>query len=198
MELKNVLFIVVFLYVVFVGILAYVKSKKKEIESYDSLSDYLYDNMKEKILPFIFEIALKEQLLNSSTVEEFKNQCIEDFSEQLYKYISENIDEFKIPDNLKDLLTKETIKNLTMKICDIDEVDLKISQIYDKHWSDRINEIEKMESEECDKNIELGDVGPDFDKLTPFVNTKEDETQESNPEIDQSEFEEVIDEEKIN
>lgn len=189
-SIGSALTVLAFFAVIAVGVISWFKSRQKEIANYESLVDYLCIQMKEKIIPFIIDKALEEQL-NSDTYEGFKAQCIEDFSHKLFGYIAENLDEFNIPDNLKPFFNKETIKIVTEKVCDLPEVDEVIRKVYDEHWKKRIEEIAALEEEECEKNLEFNDDGSDKE-MTPA--SVKDNIEIEIPEADTSSLEEVIEE----
>ena len=195
MDSSGIFAVVVFAIIIFAGIFAWIKSKSKTVSS-DELIEYFLTKGKEKIVSFITEEAFKEEL-KSESYAEFVKACINNFSEKLYNYISENKNEFNIPAQLEPFFTLDTIKTVTQRVCQLEEVNKILGQVYDDHWKKRFEEIKNLEEEEVAKNAEYGDDGTDKE-LHPakFVEDSEP-VQIGAPSVDEKELEEVVSEKEV-
>ncbi|MBR1987870.1 MAG: hypothetical protein IKA36_02400 [Clostridia bacterium] len=154
--------IIAFIAIIIAGLFGWIKTHKHRdtVKSADDLVDYLMNYLDDKIIPFITELALAQEL-KSTTFEDFVNKCVENFAEKLYVYVEANLEDFKIPENLRIFLNVETIKQVTHKVCSLDQVNDLLKEVYENYWNKRIEEMELLEKEEMEKNKEYMDDGTD-------------------------------------
>lgn len=195
MDSSGILAVVVFAIIVFAGVFAWIKSKAKTVSS-DELIEYFLTKGKEKIVSFITEEAFKEEL-KSESYAEFVKACINNFSEKLYNYISENKNEFNIPAQLEPFFTLDTIKTVTQRVCQLEEVNKILGQVYDDHWKKRFEEIKNLEAEEVAKNAEYGDDGTDKELHPAKLVEDVEPVQIGAPSVSEKELEEIVSEKEV-
>lgn len=191
---NGIIGVLAFVVIVCVGAFAFIRNKKNAITKSNDLVEYLITECKEKIIPYVTGIALKDEL-SSMTYNEFVSKCIDKFAEMLYSYIDDNDDIFKIPDNLKPFFNKQTIINLATSVCKLKEIEELLKKTYNNYWKGRGEEMESIEKEVSERNKELGDVGDDI-KLTPATDVEEPEVPTLDPETAE-ELSEIIDDHEV-
>ena len=165
MDVKQVAEILFFVVIAVVIVIAVFNLLKKKTENQnqneaiaDNIVDFLMDNLKSKIIPYIMKIAMEEDLQGCINYADFMDKCKTDFVDKLYEILESASANtvVQIPEQFKAFLSKDIISKVMDKAFDLEEVDMFIYDLYMQMVEARAIEAERIEAETAKLNAEIG------------------------------------------
>lgn len=166
-DISMVIFVAVIAAALVYGIVRIIKKNAANISTVDDLIDYLTsDEAKDKILkdiiPKLTEDALEEYITSSVNYETFKLRIVDSFTDKIYNFVEEHIDDLSIDDALRKFINKDSISVVCDKLFEIDEVDMILSNCYTHYINNSIADGEKAEQDALDTIAKMDAVqGPE-------------------------------------
>lgn len=159
-DISMIVFCAVIVIAAIFGIVRIIKRNTEAIGSSSDLIDYLTsDEAKDKlineIIPKLTESVLEGFINTSVNYETFKLKVVDDFTDKIYVFIEDHIDEFNISESLKKFITRDSIFVVCDKIFELDEVNTILNSCYTNYISKSISIAEVEEKNALDNIMEI-------------------------------------------